>query len=212
MGGSRGHGPDRGTPGASERTDVDVYFSVDVETDGPIPGMFSMLSFAIVPAGRYDGMRFDAPRDYSDCFYAELQPIAESFQEEALAVNRLDRVRLQREGEPPAVALGRAAEFILARCQGGTPILVAYPLSFDWSWLYWYFVRFHGSSPFNHSRCFDIKTAVAIRSGRPVSQCGRDRIPSEFRVTSTHTHHARDDAIEQAAIFVKVMEGAHRPT
>jgi hypothetical protein len=22
------------------------------------------------------------------------------------------------------------------------PVLVAYPLSFDWSWLYWYFMRF----------------------------------------------------------------------
>src|SRR5262245_56668885 len=34
---------------------VDVYFSADVETDGPIPGPYSMLSFALVQAGRFDG-------------------------------------------------------------------------------------------------------------------------------------------------------------
>lgn len=33
-----------------EPTNVDVYFSADVETDGPIPGPFSILSFALVYA------------------------------------------------------------------------------------------------------------------------------------------------------------------
>jgi hypothetical protein len=32
---------------------IDAYFSADVETDGPIPGPFSMLSFAIVYAGSF---------------------------------------------------------------------------------------------------------------------------------------------------------------
>lgn len=31
---------------------MDLYFSADVETDGPIPGPYSMLSFGIVFAGR----------------------------------------------------------------------------------------------------------------------------------------------------------------
>ena len=32
----------------SDPSTTDVYFSADIETDGPIPGPFSMLSFAIV--------------------------------------------------------------------------------------------------------------------------------------------------------------------
>ncbi|MGE3671704.1 MAG: hypothetical protein AB7K71_18685 [Polyangiaceae bacterium] len=39
----------------------DVYFSADVETDGPIPGPYSMLSFALVYAGSVDGRRFQRP-------------------------------------------------------------------------------------------------------------------------------------------------------
>src|SRR5437868_15503120 len=80
---------------------VDAYFSADVETDGPIPGPFSMLSFAIVYAGSFDGRRFQRPENYDQIFYKELRPISENFQEEALRVNGLDRARLCVEGESP---------------------------------------------------------------------------------------------------------------
>src|SRR5437762_6159646 len=80
----------------------DVYFSADVETDGPIPGPYSMLSFALVYAGSFDGERFERPKGYERHFYKELRPISEQFQEEALKVNGLDRDRLLREGNDPA--------------------------------------------------------------------------------------------------------------
>jgi hypothetical protein len=52
---------------------VDAYFSADVETDGPIPGPFSMLSFAIVYAGSFDGRRFERPLSYDRAIYKETQ-------------------------------------------------------------------------------------------------------------------------------------------
>ena len=78
---------------------ADIYFSVDVETDGPIPGPYSMLSFALVSAGRMDGNRYSAPANFDDHFYVELKPISEQFENAALAVNGLDRDRLSREGQ-----------------------------------------------------------------------------------------------------------------
>src|ERR1700675_1042492 len=83
---------------------VDAYFSADVETDGPIPGPFSMLSFALVYAGAFDGKHFAPPQDYKRTFYRELKPISENFQPEALRVNRLDRDRLLTEGVAPELA------------------------------------------------------------------------------------------------------------
>jgi hypothetical protein len=68
----------------------DIYFSADVETDGPIPGPFSMLSFALVYAGRFDGARFERPANLSLSYYRELKPISVSFDDAALRVNRLD--------------------------------------------------------------------------------------------------------------------------
>ena len=199
------------TPTANQnratRGRVDVYFSADVETDGPIPGPYSMLSFAIVYAGTFDGDKFRAPEAYDQRFYRELRPISDEYQADALRVNGLDREKLVREGVEPKQAMNEAAEWIAAIAGPGCPALVAYPLSFDWSWLYWYFVRFcDQGSPFNHSRCFDMKTAFAVKAHLPVSAASRSNLDPALRSQRVHTHHAMDDAIEQAEIFAKIFQ------
>jgi hypothetical protein len=194
-----------------ETMKADVYFSADVETDGPIPGPFSMLSFALVRAGRFDGKRFVPPARYDTNFSCELRPISLEYQEEAMAVNGLDRDRLQREGRDPTEAMSAAAEWVIRQANGETPVLVAYPVSFDWAWLYWYFTKFSRTgSPFNHSRYFDIKTAFAVKSNRPIALAGRDQLPPHLRGAQIHTHKALDDAIEQAQVFANIFawEGA----
>jgi hypothetical protein len=186
---------------------IDVYFSADVETDGPIPGPFSMLAFALVKVGSFDGERFVAADFEADLFYSELRPISDQFDPEALAVNRLDRERLVREGLDPVEAMTAAAEWIRARCDGGSPVLVAYPLSFDWMWLYWYFMRFSKTgSPFNHSRCFDVKTAFAVKGHRPIAGANREELRKVLGgIERPHTHKAVDDAREQAEIFARLF-------
>lgn len=185
----------------------DVYFSADVETDGPIPGPFSMLSFALVLAGRFDGDAFSRPSSYDERFYAELKPISSDFDPEALAVNGLDRAALMSSGQDPANAMTDAAAWVRRLAGGARPVLVAYPLSFDWTWLYWYFVRFSANgSPFNHSSCFDIKTAFAVKGRLPVASAGRSGLFECLKPEHEHTHHALDDAIEQAQIFANLFE------
>lgn len=186
---------------------TDVYFSADVETDGPIPGPFSMLSFALVRAGTYDGQQFIRPHSFDQSLYVELRPISNRFEAEALQVNGLDRNRLITEGQDPRTAMTMASEWIIKQSRGGQPVLVAFPLSFDWTWLYWYFVQFsRRGSPFEHSRCFDLKTAYAVKAGTPICQSGRSRIPANLKGTHAHTHHALDDAIEQAELFGNIFQ------
>lgn len=193
-------GPDR-------RRKVDAYFSVDVETDGPIPGPYSLLSFAIVYAGSFDGSEFRRPEHYDRVFYRELRPISERFEVEALQVNGLDRERLCREGNDPGAVMSEAYEWVCGAHHNAEPVLVAYPLSFDWTWLYWYFVQFSSKgSPFYYSRCFDIKTAFAVKARIPISEAGRSRIIPLLRSQHANTHHAVDDAIAQAEIFANVFE------
>lgn len=67
---------------------------------------------------------------------------------------------------------------------------MAYPLSFDWTWLHWYFMAFTGASPFNHSRCFDIKTAYAVKAGVSIAGAGRAKLAPELVPEGVHTHHA----------------------
>jgi hypothetical protein len=86
-------------------------------------------------------------------------------------------------------------------------VLIAYPLSFDWSWLYWYFTKFSDlGSPFSHSSCFDVKTAFSLKSGLPISASGRSKLFNHLRPQRIHSHHALEDAIEQAEIFANIFE------
>jgi hypothetical protein len=186
---------------------MDAYFSADVETDGPIPGPFSMLSFAMVYAGRFDGKRFQRPPNYGQTFYKELRPISNQFEQEALRINGLDRERLCREGEAPESTMSEAYKWVRNTAGQATPVLVAYPLSFDWSWLYWYFIRYSTEgSPFGYSWCFDIKTAFAIKAAIPISEAGRSRLYPSLISKRHHTHHALADAMEQADIFGNILQ------
>jgi hypothetical protein len=189
----------------------DVYFSADVETDGPIPGRFSMLSFGLAVAGRFDGESFVRTDPRAQTFYREVKPISPDFDPEAAAVSGLDREQLKISGAAPEQAMDDAAQWIQEVAGEGTPILVAFPLSFDWSFLYWYFVAFAtGGSPFRHGNCLDMKTAYAIRAGKPIALSGASRLPAELRASEPHEHHALADAVEQAEIFANIIERAGR--
>ena len=185
----------------------DVYFSADIETDGPIPGPYSMLSFGIVLAGRFDGGDFERVDPKAQTFYRELKPISKTYDPETASISGLDREKLSIAGTEPEVAMTEAATWVASLAGGGTPVLVAFPLSFDWSFLYWYFVSFSAvGSPFRFSSCLDIKTAYAIRTRQPIARSGASRLPPELRASRPHYHHALDDAAEQAEIFANIME------
>ena len=78
-----------------------------------------------------------------------------------------------------------AMDWVQKVAGNGKPVLVEYPLSFDWSWLYWYFIRFCAESPFNYSRCFDIKTAFAVKAHLPIADAGRSRMEVTLDLTAT---------------------------
>lgn len=185
---------------------MDIYFSADIETDGAIPGPFSMLSFAMVYAGAFDGETFYRPQEFTERFYIEVKPISDRFEPEALRINGLNRAALVDDGIDPRQAMAQAAEWVRKVAGDGDPVLVAYPLSFDWSWLYWYFINFcQEGSPFGYSRCFDVKTAMAVKLGRRIGEAGRQHLPDILMPNRPHTHHALDDAIEQAEIFANLF-------
>ncbi|MEV8635989.1 exonuclease [Streptosporangium sp. NPDC051023] len=178
---------------------------MDIEADGPIPGPYSMSSFGMTVAGRMTGRDFEPVDPQTHTFYAELRPISDDHVPEALAVSGLDRERLIREGTDPAEAMKAATGWISEVCGTSTPVLAAYPLSYDWMWMYWYFMRFAGVSPFGHSRCLDMKTFYAAKAGVPIGWATKRQMPKHLRSSRPHTHNALDDAIEQAELLQNLM-------
>ncbi|GGW25677.1 hypothetical protein [Streptomyces xantholiticus] len=88
---------------------------------------------------------------------------------------------------------------------GAQPVMCGYPAPYDWMFLYWYQMRFTGSSPFGHSGCLDMKTLYATKARLPLRAVSKGTMPRELLSRRRHTHHALDDAIEQAELFSNLM-------
>ncbi|NDU73613.1 exonuclease [Actinomadura sp. DSM 109109] len=192
----------------------EVYISVDVEADGPIPGPYSMLSFGMSLCGIAGGHGFEPVDPAETTFYAELRPISDAYVPEALAVSGLDRDHLAAEGREPGEAMGAASSWVTAAATAAdaSPVLVAYPLGFDWMFLYWYWMRFtEAGSPFGHSRHLDLKSVYATKARTSITRSTRRRMPAHLLPDRPHTHNALDDAIEQAELFQHLVrwQGAH---
>jgi DNA polymerase III epsilon subunit-like protein len=186
----------------------EIYISADVETDGPVPGTYSMLSFGLAAIATFDGEHVSRLDARAHAAYWELAPITANFDPEALAVNGLDRDRLLRSGDAPEAAMQAAARWVEAIAGGRRPILVAYPVAFDWMFLHWYFETFVGTSPFGHSGCVDIRSLYMGVAAVPFGRSSKRHIPAGFQPHTAHTHHALEDAIEQGQLFVNIFEQA----
>lgn len=183
----------------------DIYFSVDIEADGPYPGRYSMSSFGIVPCGRHDGNKFHR-LDYHAGFYRELVPISDDFVPEAAAVSGLDRKYLWIDGHKPENAMQEAAAYVKNTAGDNRAVFCAYPLGFDWLFFYWYLMSFNVESPFGHSNHVDIKTLYMTKAKTNIGGSIKRKMPDALKSKHPHTHNALDDAEEQGELFANIME------
>jgi ribonuclease T len=174
------------------------YFSVDVESAGPIPGRYSMLSIGACVVGKP-----------SESFYAELKPISKDFVPDALKVSGFKLKDLQRTGESPREAMRRFERWVVAATRNLKPVFVGFNGCYDWQFVNWYLHRFTGDNPFGFGGV-DIKSYFMGCSGRPWSETTSSRLPKKFQPTQPQTHNALDDARAQASIFAKLMREAQR--
>lgn len=198
---------------------TEVYFSVDVEADGPVPGLYSLSSFGAVAFGHRSATNKGADGtglvtvdiDASEnAFYSELAPISEVFDPAAAAVAGLNRQHLIDHGETPVASFNRFVYWVDETTEriggpGARAVFVAYPLPYDWMWIYWYLMTYAGRSPFGHSSALDAKTMLAVKMDRLVRFIGKRSIPKSLMSNRRHTHNALDDAKEQAELFINLL-------
>jgi hypothetical protein len=178
---------------------AEVYVSTDVESDGPIPGPNSMLSFA--------SAAFLADRTLVGTFTANLETLPGAAGDpntmawwtqhpEAYAATRGDL-------EDPAQAMTRYAAWL--KGLPGKPVFVAYPAAYDFLFVYWYLIRFTGASPFSHS-ALDIKSYAMALLKTEFRETAKRAMPRRwFDGGHQHTHVALDDALEQGMLFCNML-------
>lgn len=176
----------------------EIYISVDIEADGPIPGDYSMLSIGACVVGSPE-----------KSFYRELKPISDKFDSEALQVCGFSREQLMKDGANPKTAMLEFSGWLNEICGGRyRPVFVAFNATFDWMFVHWYLIHFIGQNPFGISG-LDIKAYYMGVLGKEFwFQTSKSRLDKRFLSGNPHTHNALDDAREQADIFLKVRKTA----
>lgn len=173
----------------------EVYISIDVEADGPIPGEYSMSSFGAVVVGNHDLN-----------FYRELKPISDRWDPQAAAVSGLNREILKKEGAHPADAMRQFADWINVTIkQDERPVFVSFNATFDWMFSHWYFMKYLGMDPFGISG-MEMKSYYAGLMGVEWGDTTKRYVAQRFPTKQKHTHHALDDAKEQAEMFAAMLK------
>jgi hypothetical protein len=185
----------------------DIYLSIDVEADGPVPIVNSMTSIGICVAGTFDGEVYERRDPSADTFYRELKPVSQEWVPEALAVGGFTREYLEQHGADPAVAIPEAVAWIAQVSGRLRPVLVAYPLTFDAAYWHAYAVRFNGGAdPFGHSDHLDMKTMYQTKARTVMSRSTKRSMPVHLLDSRfEHTHNALDDAMGQADLFSNLI-------
>jgi DNA polymerase III epsilon subunit-like protein len=169
----------------------ECFISVDVETAGPIPGEYSMLSLGACVVGRRD-----------ETFYAELKPISGNAVADALKVTGFNLTELGRTGERPEEGMAKFRAWLAG--VGEKPVFIGFNAGFDWSFVNWYFHRFLGNNPFGFAP-LDIKSYYMGLTGCSWEETKSSRIRAKFQPAKAGGHNALNDALAQAEMFEKML-------
>lgn len=182
---------------------AEIYVSTDVETDGPIPGPYSMLSVG--------SAAYDAAGQLLGTFSANLETLPGAGADADTAAWWLKFpaawAACRSDLQKPETALPAYAAWLKAL--PGKPVFVAYPAAFDFMFVYWYLIRFAGESPFSFA-ALDMKTLAMAALDTPFHETSKRTMPKDWFGPSKHSHIALEDALEQGELFFRMREAARR--
>ena len=163
-----------------------AYIMVDIESDGPIPGDYSMISFGAVLVNE----RLDKS------FYRKLKPISERFIQDALAVSGHTREETLSFDDPKQV-MSDFKYWIEQTCND-RPIFISDNNGFDWMFICWYFHHFIQANPFG----FSSQNLGSLYKG-----IEKDTFKTFKHLRRTkHSHNPVDDAKGNAEALLAMKE------
>ena len=191
-----------------------IYFSLDVEASGPIPGPWWMCSFGICRTDDVErGMTRKLKPLHIEGFSQVDDPNAMQVVAKGLDPSPWDpglslvenvplvRQHFEDEGIDPKQAMLDLKAWLLEETGNNRAILVGSPVTFDFMWIYWYWWRLLEEMPVFGFSGLDIRSYFMGMHGVGFLGTGKARYlkhyPNEFR----HTHDPLDDAQQQGAIW-----------
>ncbi len=176
---------------------AETLISVDVETAGPHPSGYSLLSIGACLAD-----------DPAQGFYVELKPVNEAITTEALSIGGLTLEHLTESGVDPAEAMTRFEDWVAGVVQeGDVPVFLGFNAAFDWMFVCDYFQRYLGRNPFGHT-AIDIKSYYLGLAGGSWAETSLRFLSPRYLDGRPLSHNALGDARDQAALFAAIAADA----
>lgn len=185
----------------------EIFVSIDIEADGPIPGQNSMLNFGAAAFDVYAENQF-VP---INTFEVNLYPLFDAVQDP----DTMDWWKKQPKAyayiqKNKKYAIDAIPEFISwLNSLPGKPVMVCYP-TYDFMWIHWYIMKFGGvlQSPMSFA-ALDIKSyamsALKSKSFSTISKREMSKKRSHwFKDMPPHDHTGLSDAIGQGMLFVNI--------
>lgn len=173
--------------------DKDCFICVDIETAGPNPTEFSMLSIGAALI-----------EDPDNSFYIELQPFNGNAEAESSRIHGLSIMQLLDKGIEPKAAMEQFANWVSEFSAGRKPVFVAFNAPFDWMFVNDYFHSYLDRNPFGH-RALDIKAVYMGMHGVDWEETTYDKVSRHYRLPQALSHNAERDARQGAELFAAML-------
>lgn len=162
------------------------YFVIDVEADGELPGINSMVCFGAIIV----------EPSLKHTFYGKTAPISKIFKEDVLAISGFTRKEHEKFDDPERVM--RDFYSWVIQNSLGHPIFITDNPAFDFAYMNYYFHVYCGKNPFGFSarRIGDLYCGMVMDTRAKWKH---------LRITS-HTHNPVDDAKGNAEVLLKMQE------
>ncbi len=182
-----------------------TWFCVDIECNGPVPGLYDMVSLgAVVVRAGPDGILH-----IGDTWYAELKPVAPRFDARAAAVHGLDQARLHADGLSRADFCAQLTAWVKAQTAPGTePCFVGHNAPFDWSFVAWTFAAEERPNPFGYKALCTKALSTGVLDLHWLDSSKEElarRLPIRPEDKS-RKHRADYDARYQAEILIALLD------
>ena len=134
-----------------------TWFCIDIEANGPVPGLYDMVSLGATVVFRDKNQSLQLGED----FYMELKPVAPRFDARAASIHGLDQAHLAEHGLSRANAAATLSNWVETHTQPGTePVFVGHNAPFDWSHVSYLYAELNQPNPFGY-KALDTKALSA---------------------------------------------------
>lgn len=185
-----------------------TYISLDIETDGPIIGINSMLSLG---AAAFSFDYYDGSKELGT-FEINLEPILGAVQDKSTMEEfwALHPEQFEYATSNQNDCVYAMTQFNMWVKQLPKPILAAaYPDSFDFAWVRYYLLRFAGEDTLGYES-LDIKSLACGLLKRPFVGIKTSNLPEKWRDRESRVaHRAIDDALQQGTMLMNMLREAN---